>query len=200
MRQSLDPSVTYLSGRLGVVEARVGAAVARRRATDPQADDRFRGLYISEDHVDHLLLSRPPGPPAPDPGTAEALTALEAEADEAEAAGADLRLRRLARSFALDAFDVELLLIVLAPDLDPRFETLYAYLNNDVSRRRASTGLALELCGAALGAGANRRHLGSSGALVSGGLLLVEEPDGPYLSRPLRIPDRVASHLLGDDV
>ncbi|HEY2666356.1 MAG TPA: ATP-binding protein, partial [Actinomycetota bacterium] len=47
---------------------------------------------------------------------------------------------------------------------------------------------------------ANRRHLGSSGALVSGGLLLVEEPDGPYLSRPLRIPDRVASHLLGDDV
>jgi hypothetical protein len=182
------------------VEARVGAAVARRRATDPEADDRFRGLYITDDHVDQLLFCRPtPGPPAPDPGTAEVWATLEAEADAAEAAGADLRLRRLARSFALDSFDVELLLIALAPDLDPRFETLYAYLNNDVSRRRASTGLALELCGAALGAGANRRHLGSSGALVSGGLLLVEEPDRPYLSRPLRIPDRVASHLLGDD-
>ena len=200
MSQPLDPSVTYLYGRLGVVEARVGAAVARRRATDPEADDRFRGLYISENHVDHLLFSRPaPGPPAPDPGTAEVLATLEGEADAAEAAGAVLRLRRLARSFALDAFDIELLLIALAPDLDPRFETLYAYLNNDVSRRRASTGLALELCGAALGAGANRRHLGPSGALVSGGLLLVEEPDRPYLSRPLRIPDRVASHLLGDD-
>jgi hypothetical protein len=201
MNLSPDPSVTYLYGRLSVVEARVGAAVARRRATDPEADDRFRGLYITEDHVDHLLFSRPtPGPPVPDPGTARALAAIEADADAAEAAGIDLRPRRLARSFALDAFDVELLLIALAPDLDPRFETLYAYLNNDVSRRRASTGLALELCGAALGAGTNRHHLGSSGALVSGGLLLVEEPDRPYLSRPLRIPDRVASHLLGDDV
>ena len=201
MNLSPDPSVTYLYGRLSVVEARVGAAVARRRATDPEADDRFRGLYITEDHVGQLLVSRPaPGPPVPDPGTARALAAIEADADAAEAAGIDLRLRRLARSFALDAFDVELLLIALAPDLDPRFEALYAYLNNDVSRRRASTGLALELCGAALGAGTNRRHLGSSGALVSGGLLLVEEPDRPYLSRPLRIPDRVASHLLGDDV
>jgi hypothetical protein len=201
MNLSPDPSVTYLYGRLSVVEARVGAAVARRRATDPEADDRFRGLYITEDHVDQLLFSRPaPGPPVPDPGTARALAAIEADADAAEAAGIDLRLRRLARSFALDAFDVELLLIALAPDLDPRFETLYAYLNNDVSRRRASTGLALELCGAALGGGTNRRHLGSSGALVSGGLLLVEEPDRPYLSRPLRIPDRVASHLLGDEV
>ena len=40
----------------------------------------------------------------------------------------------------VDGFDVELLLIALAPDLDPTFETLYAYLQNDVSRRRASTG------------------------------------------------------------
>ena len=79
------------------------------------------------------------------------------------------------------------------------FESLYAYLNNDVSRRRASIGLALDLCGAALGAGANRRHLNPSSPLVTGGLLLVEETDRPYLSRPLRVPDRVASHLLGDD-
>jgi hypothetical protein len=200
MRPGLDPSGTYLYQRLAVVEARVGAAVARRRAADPDADDRFRGLYISEEHVDHLLAPRPPpGPPAPDPETAEVLARIEAEADQAETDGADLRLRRLARSFGLDGFDIELLLIALAPDLDPRFENLYAYLNNDVSRRRASTGLAFDLCSAALGAGANRRHLSPSGPLVTGGLLFVEETDRPYLSRPLRVPDRVASHLLGDD-
>jgi hypothetical protein len=200
MRSGLDPSAAYLYQRLAVVEARVGAAVARRRATDPDADDRFRGLYISENHVDHLLSPRPPpGPPAPDPETADVLARIEGEADQAEADGADLRLRRLARSFGLDGFDVELLLIALAPDLDPRFESLYAYLNNDVSRRRASIGLALDLCGAALGAGANRRHLNPSSPLIAGGLLLVEETDRPYLSRPLRVPDRVASHLLGDD-
>ena len=41
--------------------------------------------------------------------------------------------------------DLELLLVALAPDLDPRFERLYGYLHDDVSRRRASVGLALEL-------------------------------------------------------
>jgi SpoVK/Ycf46/Vps4 family AAA+-type ATPase len=200
MRLGTDASTTYLYQRLGVVEARVRAAVVRRRAVDPNADDRFRGLYIAHEHVDHLLspASRT-GPPAPDPDTAALAAETEAKADEAEANGTDLRLRRLQRSFRLDGFDVELLLIALAPDLDPTFETLYAYLQNDVSRRRASTGLALELCDAAFGAGRNRQRLGPASPLVAGGLLAVEEPDRPYLTRPLRVPDRVAGHLLGDD-
>jgi hypothetical protein len=195
-----DASTTYLYRRLGIVEARVRAAVARRRAVDPNADDRFRGLYIAHEHVDHLLSRESrTGPPAPDPDTAALAAEIEAEADEAEANGMDLRLRRLQRSFLLDGFDVELLLIALAPDLDPAFETLYAYLQNDVSRRRASTGLALELCDAVFGAGRNRQRLGPSARLVAGGLLAVEETDRPYLTRPLRVPDRVAGHLLGDD-
>ena len=126
---------------------------------------------------------------------------MERDADAAERAGADLRLRRLARSFGLDPYDVELLLIALAPDLDPRFERLYGYLHDDVSRRRASAGLALELCssGASPGAGPGRARLGPLGALVAGGLIVVEDPDRPFLTRALRVPDRVAAHLLGDD-
>ena len=31
------------------------------------------------------------------------------------------------------------------------------------------------------------------------GLLLVEDPDRPFLTRSLRVPDRVTAHLLGDD-
>ena len=37
------------------------------------------------------------------------------------------------------------------------------------------------------------------GPLVAGGLVLVEEPDRPFLTRSLRVPDRVTAHLLGDD-
>ena len=82
-----------------------------------------------------------PGPWVPDEvadaRTCGARRAIEAEADAAEQAGVDLRLRRLARSFELDPYDVELLLLIaLAPDLDPRFERLYGYLHDDVSRRR----------------------------------------------------------------
>src|SRR5918993_749560 len=133
-----DLSLTYLLARLEIVEDRVRAAVERRRAEDPDPTDRFRGLYISDAQVDGLLAGSP-GPWQPEPpgsASAERLSALEADADAAEANGADLRLRRLARSFGLDAFDVELLLIALAPDLDPRFERLFGYLHDDVSRRR----------------------------------------------------------------
>ncbi|MBA2254503.1 MAG: ATP-binding protein, partial [Chloroflexi bacterium] len=38
-----------------------------------------------------------------------------------------------------------------------------------------------------------------SGALVAGGLLLIEEIERPFLTRSLRVADRVTAHLLGDD-
>jgi hypothetical protein len=198
-----DVSLAYLLARLEIVEHRVRAAVDRRRADDPDPTDRFRGLYISDAQVDGLLTG-PGGPWLPEPAgaaAAERLAALEADADAAESSGADLRLRRLARSFGLDEFDIELLLIALAPDLDPRYERLYGYLHDDVSRRRASAGLALELCGTpdVPGASAGRTRLGPLGALVANGLLVVEDPDRPFLTRSLRVPDRVAAHLLGDD-
>jgi hypothetical protein len=54
---------------------------------------------------------------------------------------------RLGQLLGLVPLDLEILLIAIAPNLHSRFERLYGYLNNDVTRRRASVGLALELCG-----------------------------------------------------
>ena len=103
------------------------------------------------------------------------------------------------RRAGLDELDVDLLLVALAPDLDSRFERLYGYLNDDVTRRRATIGLSLELCGASAWSAAARSRFSPDAPLTSGGLVLVEEPDRPFLSRSLRVPDRVAAHLLGDD-
>jgi hypothetical protein len=197
-----DPSLAYLMGRLAIVEARVRAAVDRRRADDPDPGDRFRGLYISDAQVDGLLANE--SGMIEEAWTAAALDAvaqLDRAAEETEAAGQDIRLRRLARAFALGPDDVELLLIALAPDLDPRFERLYGYLHDDVSRRRASAGLALELAGPGSGvsSGVERVRLGPHGTLVSAGLILVEDADRPFLTRSLRVADRVTAHLLGDD-
>ena len=202
-----DPSRAYLSGRLAIVEARVRAAVERRRTGDPDPDDRFRGLYVSDAQVD-ALLGGERRPLLPEPAVETAATRLdelERRADDDERHGADLRLRRLARAFGLDPYDMELLLVALAPDLDPRFEPLYGYLHDDVSRRRASVGLALELCGHgraegdARGGGTGRHRFGPAGVLVARRLLLVEDAERPFLTRSLRVPDRVAAHLLGDD-
>jgi hypothetical protein len=196
-----DASLAYCLARLALLEARVRIAVERRRATDADPGDRFRGLYISETEIDELLA----GPrrdglvPAGLDELATEAQAIEQRADEAEQAGGSLRLRRLARAFALDNADVELLLTALAPDLDGRFERLYGYLHDDVSRRRASVGLALELAGLDPFVAGARARLGPSGPLVAGGLVIVEDPDRPVLTRSLRVPDRVAAHILGDD-
>lgn len=187
-------SLGHLLARLGIVESRVRRAVELRRAEDPEPNDPFRGLYLSDEAVDRLLAAgQAPLAPAP------VETASQAETAHAEEAGVDLRLPRLARDFGLTPFDVEVLLVAMAPDVDVRFESLYGYLNNDVTRRRASVGLALALCGVPEAAAAARARFTAHGPLVSGGLVVIEDPERPLLSRALRVPDRVVSHLLGDD-
>jgi len=189
-----SPADPYLIGRLELVRGRVAAAVASRRSGDPNPDDGFRGLYLTDDHVDALLAAgRVPAAPPPQ-GTAARRAALEAEADGALAPSP---LRALTRAFALTAEAVEVLLVALAPDLDPGFERLYGYLHDDVTRRRASAGLALELVGAGPADAAGRALLHPGGPLVGPGLLVVEDLDRPFLTRALRVPDRVVDHVLG---
>ena len=139
-------SERYLLGRLTVLERRVEVAVQRRRRTDPAPADAFRGLYLSDHHVDRLLSEPEASRIEIDDGEATKLEALvEGEADTATEAGSTVRLRRVISGFDLTALDVDLLLAALAPDLDARFEKLYGYLHDDVSRRRASIGLAIEI-------------------------------------------------------
>ena len=191
-----DASTTHLLDRVGVVEDRVRRLIAFRRATDPQPDDPFRGLYITDAMADRLLAGE--RGTSPDSAVQPLLEECERRADAAEEAGQRLRLRDLTRRFHLTALDVELLLIALAADLDPRFEPLFGYLNDDVTRRRPSVGLALELAGASLASASARGRL-IHGPLVTGLLLTVDDAERPLPSRALIVPDRVVAHLLGDD-
>lgn len=182
--------------RLARLRDRVAELVASRSAVDPTADDPLRGLYISDEAVRHLL-----GPTA-----APYADVFEDGAGSEDTAGAegresapDTRLERLAVRLGLTELDTRILLIALAPDLDRSFEPLYGYLNDDVSRRRATAGLALDLCGLPAHLAEARARFHPSAPLSALGLLIVEEPERPFLSRALHVPDRLVAHLLGDD-
>ncbi|HEX2196219.1 MAG TPA: ATP-binding protein, partial [Actinomycetota bacterium] len=158
------------------------------------------GLYVSDEQVDALLAGATHPPlDLVDPVTVELQERVENEADRAEAAGTPSRLRTLARRFDLDGADVELLLIALAPEIEPRFERLYAYLQDDVTRRHAGPALALELCFGPSGPIAERWRLGEHGPLVAGGLLRLGDAERPFLTRSVTARGRVVRHLLGDD-
>jgi hypothetical protein len=174
-----EPEADALLARLGRLRERVALLVDRRSAVDPTATDPMRGLYLPEEAVRHLLLRSPePTPSARElaHGPADRLAALR-----------------------LTDLDTALLLVALAPDLDRTFEPLYGYLNDDVSRRRATVGLALDLCGVPVHQADGRARFLPTAPLSALGLLTVEEPERPFLSRSLRVPDRVVAHLLGDD-
>lgn len=190
-----DFGVRYLLDRVGLIEDRVRALVAHRRQDDPAPDDPFRGLYLTEDAIQRILTP-PPTAPISDRGR---LQLIESGADEAESAGALIRLRDLTRRIGLTELELEILLIALVPDLDSRFEKLYGYLNDDVTRRRATIGLTLALTESSPSSAWARSRLAPGSALVDQGLVLVEDPDRPFLTRSLRVPDRLTAHLLGDD-
>ncbi|MEU9703134.1 ATP-binding protein [Streptomyces sp. NPDC047981] len=186
--EQTDPAgLAYLWERLGRVELRVRDAVAARHATDPAPDDPYRGQYLTPEGAERILRA----PAAFHPGSAAGLPDAPAGPDGS-------RLRRLAEGFELLPLDEELLLVALAPDLDARFEALYGYLNDDLTRRRPTIGLALDLCGLPV-AGPGRFRFSAAAPLIRGGLLDITEPDRPFLSRTLRVPDRVTAQLLGDD-
>ncbi|MEW2340473.1 ATP-binding protein [Streptomyces griseoaurantiacus] len=170
--------------RLARLRERIAVLVDRRAAGDPTAEDPLRGLYLSEEAV-RRYLAAPAGPvPA---GVSEG----EAPPDERDAG----QVARL----GLGELDTAILFLALAPDVDRSFEPLYGYLNDDVGRRRATVGLALDLCGVPAHRPGARARFHAGAPLTARGLLVVEEPERPFLTRSLRVPDRVVAHLLGDD-
>jgi hypothetical protein len=153
-----------------------------------QAQDPYHGLYVSEAEVDALL-----GDAAGDD---------DQPPDDAPSPALP-RLDRLVALFALDPFERDVLLLLLAPELDARYERLYGYLQDDVSRRRPTVDLTLRLLGTnGEEPAAQRWKLGPSGRLFAAGLVGLAE-DGaerlPLLSRPLRLDERVAEYLVGSD-
>jgi MoxR-like ATPase len=104
----------------------------------------------------------------------------------------------------LAPFDVDVVLIALAPELDLRYERLFAYLQDDVTKKRPSVDLALNLLAPSAEARLTLRHrfLPSAPLLRHHLLQLFDDPSHaqpPLLSKYLKLDERVVDHLLGCD-
>ncbi len=168
-----------------------------REVYGPAADDAYRGLYIADDEAVRLGADWPELPAALMARRYE--LAHERRAIE-RLAQPDAPLVRLARLFTLDEFARDVVLLALAPELDPRYEKLYAYIQDDVTRRRPTVALALQLFamhgptrdhfGAFAPAAPLRRH-----QLIA---LLDDNARQPTLpSQVIKLDERIVAELLG---
>ncbi|MGZ4283562.1 MAG: ATP-binding protein [Solirubrobacteraceae bacterium] len=157
------------------LDARVQAAVRAVAAVDDNQDDALRGLYISDDQA--LTL-------AGDLGAQDADPALETAVDR----------------LGLDALDAAVLAVCAAPELHPRYGRLYAYLQDDVTRRLPSPRLVASLL---TGDGVESHHVlacfAPNARLVAVGAVRILVPDQavPLADRPVKLADRLAAFILG---
>lgn len=207
-------SLDHLLAGLTYIDLRVRWAVVRARSSGLNPDDEFRGLYISDEQVDALLgyeLGQTLWPKGNGqmagleewPAALQKLQAgWQARAVVSRQQGRDLLLDRLAQDFDLSPVELDALLIALAPELDPRYERLFAYLQDDVTRKRPTVDLILNLLSDHFQEKLHLRRLFADDSRLLASRLIYcfsdsAGRDPSLLSHFVRPAARVAAHLLG---
>jgi len=198
----------YLLSALKRLDLLLAARVERLRL-DPVAAgyNQYRGLFLSDAEIDAVL----PGYGARPMPDCAAATALEQRAEElrreaaADGSAGSEPLRELARCFELDDFDLLMVLLCLAPEIDRKYEKLYAYLQNDVLRKWPTLDLALDLHCSSLASRLECRARLAPGRPLLQHQLITFAGDGAdesasLLSRPVKLDPRIAAYLLGGEM
>jgi hypothetical protein len=190
-----------------LIRQRAGAARRGREITDGLAASK--GLFISHDEFDALLrhgAADPPRTPAAsgaEDRLAELEAAIEAKVKASIERGVFLGLPSLATRFELSWLERQAVVVCLAPELDRRYDTLYAYLQQDITRKRPSVDLVLDLaCRSDLERWRARASFSDQGTLFRTEILeSVDDPRSPSgssgLARFVKLSDRILGFLLG---
>src|ERR1700733_2730735 len=151
------------------------------------APERFRGLYIGGAEIERLLQQT----------TAQSTSPVAASLPEFAAMSSPLR--KLRELYPLTTFDLAVVMIALAPELDLRYERLYAYLQDDVTRKRPSVDLVLKLlCASPQEKLERRSHFVPEAPLLQHAILrLFSDGDAPFLAHSLKLDLQILHWLIG---
>lgn len=171
-----------------------------------------QSLYISHEQVDLLLSRDEAGDVDPSPAVTGVHDHLEALREEIDAkltnsrkGGIFLTLPHLAGLFGLSSFELLALIICLAPELDRKYDKLYAYLQDDITRKKPSVDLVLDILEDSGHERWKCRPMFSNGArlMQSGILHMTDDPQSPSgssdLARFIKLDPRIVNYLLGDN-
>lgn len=186
---SMDAIESVLRALDGLLEAGIQSAHAAWGASS--ISERFRGLYIGQTEVEHWLQCQPGAP---------SLGATPRASLPVQTCGP---LRRLQELYSLTLFDLSVVVIALAPEVDLKYERLYAYLQDDVTRKRPTVDLALNLLSSSAAEKLDNRRNFASDAPILRRRVIHLIPDVNYAQPPLlahymKLDEQVLRMLLGD--
>lgn len=191
----VDSHLSVIMAALRRLDVLLEHAVAATKAYgEHETTPSFRGLYIAPEEA-ASLLGRKPGMPA--------FSVSRTEAPSLPNLATQLPpFTSLTESFGLSSFDLDIVVVALAPELDLRYERLYAYLQDDMTRRRPSVDLALNLLtSTAEEKVARRASFALEAPLIRHGVLrLVPDPSHvqpPLLAHYVKLDEQVVRLILG---
>lgn len=215
-KSAYSTSLEYISDELRRLDLIIYLQFLKQQ-TQQQAGsmEQFKGLVISEQEIVGMLANV--ANPLADESllssdnlenrkVIDALSQLESQIKERRATslkeGIYLSLPHLSQIFHLSPSEEECLLICLAPELDRKYERLYAYLQDDVTRKKPSVDLVFNLlCHTSYEKLAARLMFDVQAPLLKYRLLHMidssQEGLMPLLSRLLKLDDRIVNFLLG---
>jgi len=200
----LDDELRFLNHLL---EIRVAAV---RRDWEGRPQSAGQQLYISHEEVDWLLReAQARGDAAGDRHAGrDVLRTLRDQIDasvaESVRRGVVLALPRLAHLFGLSVFEVQVVLVCLAPELRRGYDRIYAYLQDDITRQRPTVDLALDLlCDSEMDKWAARSAFDAQAPLRRREILqTIDDPHSPSgssgLARFLKLDPRILQFILGN--
>ena len=166
----MDPRV-YLSVALQRLDLLLHREILRLRASYQLSLDEFRGLYISDEQVNQLI-NRSVNYEGPSSASDELTRKAESFRADSKRSIEGSPWHKLVTEFSLSLIEQDILLLAAAPEIDLKYETLFAYLNNDITRKWPTFDLALRI-GASVAEERSdvRRCLSPEAKFFSSGLL-----------------------------
>jgi SpoVK/Ycf46/Vps4 family AAA+-type ATPase len=208
-----DNNLEHLLDELSRFDLLIRAYLENWLEDFPEAGDVFRGLYVSETEIERIRRN-------PGFGNTQGIlqevqvdrlrevnvirSEIDVRIEESLKIGKELRLLKLSKLFGLDPFEIDVLLIGLAPELDLKYEKLYSYLQNDVTKKKPTVDLVLTLLFPTIEEKIKARaYFSPSASLIKNHLIyLLEGEENSFLSLIssfIKIDERIINYLLGFD-
>lgn len=151
----------------------------------------FRGLYVTTRDAERIARRHGGDSPFGDVGAEPFFQVADVPP-----------LASLAERYGLSWFDCAVILIALAPEMDLRYERLYAYLQDDVARRRPTVDLILNLlCPSAAERLDFRACFAPDAVLVRHRLIRIKpdpnSAESGLLAWNIKLDEQIARELLG---